>query len=478
VDLTEVICRERGLDVDMAGYEAALDEARKRSEFKGVEQAVEAVYRSALEQVPGGEVRFTGYERDADMSKVVALVRAGELVDRVSTGDAVEVVLERTPFYGESGGQIGDQGIIEAEGLRIEISDTLKPVAGSVVHRGQVVTGSLEVGQVVQLQVDVVRRERTRRNHSATHLLHWALRQVLGPQAQQKGSLVGPDRLRFDFTHGQPLTDEQVARIEELVNGAILQNAPIRTEVLTMEQARSRGATMIFEEKYGDVVRMLTIGPSTELCGGVHARATGDIGLFKITGEQGVAAGVRRLLASTGEGSLAYVHGLEAKIAEAARAAKTTPDGLAEKIARMQERQRTLEKEIEALQKKLLTGGGSGGLDSMVAQAREVSGVKVLGVRTDVTDRGALRELAEQLRDKLGDSIVLVGSESDGKAQLVATVSKGLTARFKAGDLIRPIAAQLGGSGGGRPDMAQAGGSDVAKLDEAIEAIYGVVASA
>lgn len=486
VDLTEVICRERGLEVDMAGYDAALEEARKRSEFKGVEQAVESVYREALERVPAGEVRFTGYERDADASRIVAIVRAGELVDGASEGDSVELVVERTPFYAESGGQIGDQGVIRLGGdtdgegstAEVTITDVLKPVAGIVVHRGHVTSGSVAVGAEAKLLVDVARRERTRRNHSATHLLHWALRQVLGAHAQQKGSLVGPDRLRFDFTHNQPLTPEEITRIEDLVNGAILENAPIRTEVLTMEQARGRGAMMIFEEKYGDVVRMLTIGPSTELCGGVHARATGDIGLFKIVSEQGVAAGVRRILASTGEGSLAYVHGLEATVAEAARAAKTTPEGLTEKIGRLMDRQRALEKEVEALQRKLLSGGGAGGIDSMVAQAREVAGVKVLGLRTEVTDRGALRELAEQLRDKLGDSVVLVGSASEGKAQLVATVSKSLTERFKAGELIRPIAAQVGGSGGGRPDMAQAGGTEVAKLDDAIEAIYGVVAGA
>jgi alanyl-tRNA synthetase len=484
VDLTEVICKERGLTVDMAGYEAALEEARKRSKFTGVEQAVEAVYREALERVPGGEVRFTGYERDVDESRIVAIVRAGELVESASEGDSVELVVERTPFYGASGGQIGDQGVIEVGGdaggsaARVTITDTLKPVGGIVVHRGEVSSGTVAVGQDAKLSVDVARRERTRRNHSATHLVHWALRQVLGPHAQQKGSLVGPDRLRFDFTHNHPLTPEEIERVEQLVNEAILQNTPIRTEVLTMEQARSRGATMIFEEKYGDVVRMLTIGPSTELCGGVHARATGDIGLFKIVSEQSVGAGVRRILASTGEGSLAYVHDLEATVAEAARVAKTTPEELTEKIARLMERQRTLEKEVEALQRKLLSGGGSGGIDALVAQAREVAGVKVLGLRTEVTDRGALRELAEQLRDKLGESVVLVGSASEGKAQLVATVSKSLTERFKAGELIRPIAAQVGGSGGGRPDMAQAGGTEVAKLDDAIEAIYGVVAGA
>jgi alanyl-tRNA synthetase len=305
--------------------------------------------------------------------------------------------------------------------------------------------------------------------------LHWALRQVLGPHAQQKGSLVGPDRLRFDFTHSRALTSEELARIEELVNARTLANHPVRTEVLTMEEARTRGAMMIFEEKYGDVVRMLSMAESTELCGGTHARATGDIGLFKITSEQGVAAGVRRILAVTGEGALAHVRELEAALADAARAAKTTPAALPERIEKLLQHERTLQKELEALQKQLASGAGSG-VDGLLAQARDVAGVKVLGVRSAVTDRGALRELAEQLRDKLGDSVVLVGSEAEGKAQLVLTVSKSLTGRYRAGDLIRGIAEIVGGSGGGRPDMAQAGGTEIGRLDEAIESVYSGVA--
>ncbi len=476
LDLTDVICKERGLEVDSAGYEAALEEARKRSEFKGVEQAVEAVYREALAKLPAGEVRFSGYERDEDTSKIVAIVKGGALVESAEVGDQVEVVVEKTPFYGESGGQIGDQGIIEVGEARIVVEDTQKPTPGVVIHRGKVEQGGIVVGVEAKLKVDVRLRENTRKNHSATHLLHWALRQVLGAHAQQKGSLVGPERLRFDFTHNQSLSDEQIERIETLVNERILENHPVRTEVLTMEQARSRGAMMIFEEKYGDVVRMLTMGPSTELCGGTHARATGDIGLFKITSEQGVAAGVRRILATTGEGSLAFVRNLQIQTKLAAAALKATPDTLVQKLGRVLEQQRALEKEIEGLQRKLLTGGGSGGMDAMLSKARDVSGVKVLGIRTDVADRGALRELAEQLRDKLGDSVVVVGSEADGKAQLVATVSKSVMDRFKAGELIKGVAALVGGSGGGRPDMAQAGGTDPSKLDEALESIYGAVA--
>jgi alanyl-tRNA synthetase len=268
---------------------------------------------------------------------------------------------------------------------------------------------------------------------------------------------------------------EEIARIEELVNERTLGNHAVRTEVLTMDEARTRGAMMIFEEKYGEVVRMLSMAESTELCGGTHARATGDIGLFKITSEQGIAAGVRRILAVTGEGSLAHVRELEGALNDAARAAKTTPTALLDRIEKLLAHERALQKQLDEVQKKLATGGGSG-VEALLSQARDVAGVKVLGIRSAVSDRGALRELAEQLRDKLGDSVVLVGSEADGKAQLVLTVSKSLTGRYRAGDLIRGIAEIVGGSGGGRPDMAQAGGTEIGRLDEAIESVYAGVA--
>jgi alanyl-tRNA synthetase len=472
LDLTEVICTERGLSVDNAGYDAALAEARERSEFKSHDQAVESVYREALAALPSGGVRFLGYETDSASARVLALVKDGALVPRAERGDDVEVVTEATPFYGEAGGQVGDEGTIRSSGgLRFAVADAQKPLVGLVVHRGQVEAGSLAVGDTVELAVDVARRERIRKNHSATHLLHWALRTVVGSHAQQKGSLVGPDRLRFDFTHQKALTPEEMARIEELVNERTLKNHPVKTEVLSMDQARERGAMMIFEEKYGDVVRLLTMAESAELCGGTHARATGDIGLFKIIGEQGVAAGVRRLTAVTGEGALAYVRELEATLARAAKLVKTTPAALGEKLEEVLSHERTLEKQVEELERKLMTGAG-GGVDGMLEKARDLGGVKVLGVRTPVADRGALRELAEKLRDRLGDSIVLVGSEAEGKAQLVLTVSKSLTNRYRAGDLIRPIAEIVGGSGGGRPDMAQAGGTDPGRLDEAIAAVY------
>jgi alanyl-tRNA synthetase len=488
LDLTVVICAEKGFTVDERGYDEELQRARSMSRLAtqgGRGNAVESVYREALQLVPKEEVVFTGYDRDTDEAAIVALICDGQLVDAVEVGGdegrpapvEVEIVTARTCFYGESGGQIGDYGTLTLGDARVEITDTQKPIAGLIVHRGMLVAGRLEK-RTATLTVNAKRRAATRRNHSATHLVHWALRQVLGNHAQQKGSLVGPDRLRFDFTHNAPLTADETREIERLVNEQVLLNHPIQTEVLTMQQARERGATMIFEEKYGDVVRMLTMGPSTELCGGTHARATGEIGLVKITSEQGVAAGVRRLLATTGEGSLSYVQGLEGDLEAASEAAKTNPEGLREKIEKMVDRQKSLEKEIESLKKQIMTGGGSGGIDSMLKEARELCGAKVLGIKTEVSDRAAMRELAEQLRDKLGDSIVLVGAADGPKVALVVTVSKSLTNKFRAGELIKAAAEKVGGTGGGRPDMAQAGGTNVGGLDDAVEAIYGAVTHA
>jgi alanyl-tRNA synthetase len=471
LDLTEVICVERGMQVDHAGYEAALEAARARSEFKGAERAVEGVYRGALELVPGGVVSFLGYDRDDAQSKLLALISDNALVGNAAEGQAVEIVVAETPFYGESGGQVGDRGTIETETGLVQIEDTQKPLPGLWVHIGKVVRGSVETGQVARLVIDVERRNATRRNHSATHLLHLGLRTLVGEHAQQKGSVVGPERLRFDFTHDRPLTDEQIRGLEQFVNRRILENVPVRTEVLDMDAARARGAMMIFEEKYGDVVRMLTMGDSVELCGGTHARATGDIGLLKITGEQGVAAGVRRITAVTGAGALGYLWDLEDKLERIAEKAKSSPADVIEKVGKLVDRQRMLEKQLEEMERKLLTGGG-GGLGALLAQAKTFGDAQVLALRTEVSDRGALRELAEQLRDKLGNAVVLVGSVADGKAQLVLTVSKAISAKYSAGDLIKGVSAIVGGSGGGRPDMAQAGGTQPEKLDEALESLY------
>jgi alanyl-tRNA synthetase len=400
------------------------------------------------------------------------------LVERAEAGARVEVVVPSTPFYAESGGQVGDLGVLTAAGLSVQIEDTQKPVTGLVVHEGVVKEGALAVGDEVTLTVDHAARSATRRNHSATHVLHWALRTVLGDHAQQKGSRVGPDVLRFDFTHSKALTAEETQRIEDLVNQKLLTNAPVVTEIMGMDEAKKRGAMAIFEEKYGDTVRMLTMTSEVvELCGGTHARALGDIGLFKITSEGGVAAGVRRIFAATGLNALRYVREAEGELTRA-RAAVRGGD-LVDKIGRITAHERELEKEVADLKRKLLEGGaggggGGGGIEGMLAEARDLGGVKVLARRVaDGTQAGPLRDLAEKLRDKLGGrAAVLLGAVADGKAQLTVMISKEATDKLKAGDLIKALAAIVGGRGGGRPDMAQAGGPDVAKLDEAVAAAY------
>jgi alanyl-tRNA synthetase len=481
-DLTEVILQEHSLRLDEEGYKIALKEQQANSEGSDLpDEAIEHVWREVAEAAkaksPGG-VKFIGYEREEGEGTVVAIVKGGKLVPRLVEGDEAIVVTDITPLYGEAGGQVGDQGVIERRGeepARFDVADTQKPIAGVVAHFGKIVRGSLGVGETVHLQVDGARRTATRRNHSATHLLHWALRTVLGEQATQKGSLVGPDRLRFDFAHGKPLTPEEITRIEDLVNGKVLTSAPVLTEVLPIDEARKRGAVAIFEEKYGDVVRVLTMTKdSVELCGGTHARSLGEIGLFKIVSEQGLAAGVRRIEAATGLNALAYVRSIEGTLRGAARLVKSSPADLPEKIEKVIERERGLERELADMKRKLAMGGGSaaGGLDEMLRGARDVPGGKALAVRAPVADAATLREVAEKLRDKLGDSVVLVGAPGDGRAMLVLTVSKALTGRYKAGDLIKGVAQAVGGSGGGRPDMAQAGGPDVAKLDEALESLY------
>jgi alanyl-tRNA synthetase len=481
-DLTEVIAQERGLTVDVPAYERALEQQRARSEGSKLndEATVAHVWRDVLvtlrQQSPDG-VKFVGYEREEAEGRVVAVLVDGGRVDRAAEGSDAIVVTDVTPFYGESGGQAGDRGVIEAidgEGT-FAVRDTQKPLAGLFVHHGRVERGALAVGDRVRLTVDHDARTATRRNHSATHLLHWALRMVLGEQATQKGSLVAPDRLRFDFAHGRPLTQEELTGIEDRVNAKVLSDAPVLTEVLPIDEARRRGAVAIFEEKYGDVVRMLTMTrDSVELCGGTHARSLGEIGMFKIVSEQGLAAGVRRIEAATGLNALAYVRSVEATLRDAARAVKAPVAEVPDKIEKLLERERTLEKEMAELNRKVAmgTGSGVGGLDDLVRGARDVPGGKALAIKVSVGDPATMREMAERLRDKLGEAIVLVGAASKDKATLVLVVSRGLTDRYKAGDLVKGIAQVVGGSGGGRPDMAQAGGTQVDRLDEALESLY------
>ncbi len=486
LDLTSVIASERDLTVDQKGYDDALLAQKTRSEGSKVnaDKATEDVWHAVKEELSktsADTTRFHGYESESGKGTVLALVKGGASVTSAEVGDEVLVVLDGTAFYAESGGQVGDVGILHGEGtLALRVHDTHKAIGAVFAHKAKVTAGTVKVGDALTGEVDRDARAATRRNHSATHLLHYALRTVLGEQATQKGSLVGPDRLRFDFSHGRAVSPEEITKIEALVNGKILENAPIVTEVLPIAEARARGAVAMFGEKYGDFVRVLTMTQdSVELCGGTHARATGDLGLFKIVSETGVAAGVRRVEGVTGHNALAYVQKLEGQIKSAAQVLKSQPHELTEKLEKLAQSTRALEKELAETKRKLAFGGGGSaaegsadagrGLDDLLAKAEARSFGKVLAAKVVAPDGAVLREMAEKLRDKLGDCIVLLGSENGPKAQLVLTVSKGLTSRFKAGDLIRPVAAVVGGSGGGRPDMAQAGGTDVSKLSEALE---------
>jgi alanyl-tRNA synthetase len=470
LDLQDVIGREEGFEVDHAGFEAELEKQRERSRGEGPgDAALDDVYYQLSNDLEA--TAFLGYEDETATSTITALLKDGQRVERLEPGDGGEVVVAATPFYGESGGQVGDRGIIAGGDARFRVKDTQKPRDGLFVHHGTLEGAPLEVGMEVCLAVDHALRTRTRRNHSATHLLHWALRRTLGEQATQRGSLVGPDRLRFDYAGNRPLTDAEIASIEDLVNQKILVNAPIETEVLSMDAAKDKGAIGIFEEKYGDVVRVLTMTPdSIELCGGTHASRTGDIGLFKIVSETGVAGGVRRIEAQTGTGALGHVRDLERQMQTAAGLLKApSPEQTVDKIEKLLAQQKELQKEIDALRKKLL----SGSTRDLTADAQQVDGVTLLGTVVDLGDAKALRDLADQLRDKLAPAVVLLGGQTDkGKAILACSISKEVTDRFHAGKIIKEAAGRVGGGGGGRPDFAQAGGSDPSRLGDAVKAVY------
>jgi len=469
LDLQAVIGEEQGFDIDEEGFDAELERARERSQGSKVgSRAVADVYPSIASEIE--EVEFHGYDTESEQGVVHALVSDGERTAELGEGQRGGVVTRGTPFYPEQGGQVGDRGVIETESARFEVEDTHRPVDGLIVHEGRVTRGSLSEGAEVVLRVDPDARSATRRNHSATHLLHWALRETVGPTATQKGSLVGPARLRFDYSATRPLEPSEVRRIEDLVNQAVLENTEITTEVLPMDEAKARGAIGIFEEKYGDVVRMLRIGPSLELCGGIHAHRTGDIGLFRILSETGLAAGVRRIEAATGLNALAHLRSVESELSEAAALLKAPASQLRDRVGRMLDQQRDAQREIDRLNRSLMAGG-SGDLS---AQARKVDGTHVLGAKVDIGDAGTLRDMADQLRDKLAPAVVLLGSPSkDGsKALLVCSVSKAITDRFRAGDIVKAAAAVVGGNGGGRPDFAQAGGPDPSRLEEAVAKVY------
>jgi alanyl-tRNA synthetase len=471
LDLQQVIGREEGFEIDKEAYDRAQEAARLLSasdEGPGEKALADVYYKLHQEH---GDATFLGYDRESARSTIAALVSAGQVVEAAHAGDKIELVARETPFYGESGGQVGDQGEIRAASGKMRVDDTQKPVGGLVVHRGEVIEGEIRRGDSIELEVDHARRANTRKNHSATHLLHYALRKVLGPTAMQKGSLVGPDRLRFDYSAARPLSPDEIARIEDLVNEKILVNAPIETEVLPMDDAKKRGAIGIFEEKYGAVVRMLTMtSDSVELCGGTHAARTGDLGLFTILSDTGLAAGVRRIEASTGWNTLKRLRDTDRELGETAALLKAPPAQAKEKVKRLLERERELEREVERLQKKLVTGGDR----DLTADAKDVGGVRLLGARVDLGDPKALRELADQLRDRLAPAVVLLGTEAKGgKVLLACSVSKEINDRYHAGDIVKRAAELVGGGGGGRPDFAQAGGSDPSKLDDAIQSVYG-----
>jgi len=488
VDLTQQIGEERGFAVDTDGFAKWLEEERERSRGDGKLNdavATEKVYYD-IRELLGGSVEFLGYDTEEGTSEVVALLKDGLRVESLEEAappeDGVapfEVVTKATPFYGEKGGQVGDAGelVLKSGDARFVVQDTQIPVDGLTVHRGYLKQGSLKVGDELDLRVSSELRSATRRNHSATHLLHWALREVVGPTVTQKGSLVGPDRLRFDYSATKPLDAEQIRKVEDLVNAAVLANSDITTEVLPMDEAKARGAIGIFEEKYGDVVRVLRIGPSLELCGGTHAARTGDIGLVKVLSDGGLAAGVRRIEASTGLNALAHLRSVEGTLEETAALLKAPRSLTAERVQKLQDELREKQREIEKLQKELMSG--SGGRDPS-ADAKKVDDISVLGTTVPVGDPKALREIADQLRDKLAPAVVLLGAPSkDGKkALLVCSVSKDVIPRFKAGDIVKAAAAIVGGGGGGRPDFAQAGGSDPSKLGEAVAHVYQLTGAA
>ena len=473
LDLTQLIAEERKISVDEAGYHAAMEEQRAagRAAWKGSGQAaVHGAFHKLLEA--GHATTFTGHERDIDQGSIVALLLDDAPVPALTAGQTGAVLLDRTPFYAEGGGQVGDTGTLVGPGGKATVTGTIKPVGDLFVHQVELVEGKLEIDDKVEATVDAERRNRTRLNHTATHLLHAALQQVLGSHVAQKGSLVTPDRLRFDFSHHKGMEPEQVRQVEDIVYTEVLKNTGLQTTECSMDEAKARGAMALFGEKYGDQVRVVDVpGFSTELCGGTHASRTGDIGLFRIVSEGGVAAGVRRIEAVTGHGAMHHARSRDDVATQVALTLRTSPEQVGTSLGRVLDDRRRFEKEIASL-KRELAQAQSGDLSD---QARDFDGFKVLAAEFN-GDAKAIRDEADRLRDSLGSAVVVLGSREGGKVQLVATVSKDLAGnRVHAGNLIREVAKLVGGRGGGRPDMAQAGGSDVEALPGALEQVYELI---
>jgi alanyl-tRNA synthetase len=470
LDLSADVCRERDLAVDEAGFNVAMEKQKSQARAAG-----KFKMDKALEYVGAGNT-FVGYDKLEQATKIVAIYVDGTGASELKEGQNGVIVLETTPFYAESGGQVGDEGLIIAgessKAAKFAVSDTLKIKADVFGHHGTLTQGTLTVGDSVTAQVDTAVRAQSMRNHSATHLMHKALREVLGTHVQQKGSLVNAERTRFDFAHNAPVTDAQIKQIELLVNAEILHNAATSAKVMEIEAAKQSGAMMLFGEKYGDEVRVLEIGSSKELCGGTHVQRTGDIGLFKIVAESGVAAGVRRVEAVTGSNAVTYVQELEATVNTAAAALKTQPHELAARIAQMQDQVKALEKELNAAKGKLASSQG----DALVDSAVDVNGLKVLAVKLDGADAKTLRDTMDKLKDKLKTAVIVLAAVDGDKVQIAAGVTADSIGKVKAGDLANFVAQQVGGKGGGKPDMAMAGGTDASKLGAALASVQAWVA--
>lgn len=468
VDLTADVCRERNIKVDEAGFEAAMEEQRRRArEASGFGADYNAMIRvdSASE--------FKGYDHLELNGKVTALFVDGKAVDAINAGQEAVVVLDQTPFYAESGGQVGDKGELKGANFSFAVEDTQK-YGQAIGHIGKLATGSLKVGDAVQADVDEARRARIRLNHSATHLMHAALRQVLGTHVSQKGSLVNDKVLRFDFSHNEAMKSEEIRAVEDLVNAQIRRNLPIETNIMDLEAAKAKGAMALFGEKYDERVRVLSMGDfSTELCGGTHASRTGDIGLFRIISESGTAAGVRRIEAVTGEGAIATVHADSDRLSEVAHLLKGDSNNLADKVRSVLERTRQLEKELQQLKEQAAAQESA----NLSSKAIDVNGVKLLVSELSGVEPKMLRTMVDDLKNQLGSTIIVLATVAEGKVSLIAGVSKDVTDRVKAGELIGMVAQQVGGKGGGRPDMAQAGGTDAAVLPAALASVKGWVSA-
>ena len=470
MDLMGEACREQGMTLDEAGFDQAIEEQRNRARKTG--GFVQEIARPAVAELAGrvGTTKFIGYDRLESESLVQAILKGDRLVKEAAEGDEVEIVLDVTPFYAEGGGQVGDRGLLLGHEGQVEITETTRPAPTVILHKGTVTKGRIREGEALHMTVNATTRQDAQRNHTATHLLHAALRDLLGPHVKQYGSLVGPNRLRFDFAHFRPLSSRDVDEIETVVNHEVRKNERVATEVMSIQDAVAKGALAFFGDKYGEQVRVVTVESfSKELCGGTHCRQTGDIGLFRLVSETGVAAGVRRIEAQTGSGALAQMKQLETDIRELSNLLKVGQSELVAKTRKVMTQLKDKERELEEV--KLKMAGGS----AAEAMAKTIAGVQVHVQRTDGLDVNGMRALADQLRDKLKSGVVALGAANDGKVSLLVVVTKDLIARLKAGDIIKEMAAEVGGTGGGRPEMAQAGGKDPARLDSALEKVFGLV---